>query len=235
MPFRLTIWVLICCFFITTLSNAQVPQLPAMNITTDQAKNILAWVNQYDGVKLIAIQRSLDSVKNFVTIGSFNAPKKGEMSFVDERPMPGKNHYRILVLFAGDVEWYSNTYKVTMDSSLIANSVLHRIESGITNSKSGTGNSNNPSATSSVFYYTPSTHVYTNPYTGHINISLDDALSQKYNIKFYTPESKEILRISRITKPMLVLDKNNFNAKGTYQFKLFDGNDLVESGYVTIY
>ena len=95
-------------------------------------------------------------------------------------------------------------------------------------------NSNNTTTTTD-FYYTPSSRIYTNPYTGHINISLDDAMKKKYAVRFYDPEEKEVLRIARISKTVLILDKNNFTARGTYHFKLFDGTSLVETGYVTIY
>ncbi|KXK43265.1 MAG: hypothetical protein UZ11_BCD004000838 [Bacteroidetes bacterium OLB11] len=219
----------------TSIINAQAPQLPAMSIVTEKATNKISWTNQYDGVKIIAVQRSSDSVQNFMTIGSFPSPTKGEMSYTDIRPIPGKNHYRVLVVFAGDVEWYSNTYKVILDSALIANSILNSIESGSTNSITNSPNTGNNKPAVTDFYYTPSSRVFTNPYTGHINIQINDATQKRYQLKFYTPDNKEVLRISRISKTSLILDKNNFNAKGVYSFKLFESEKLVESGYITIY
>jgi hypothetical protein len=224
--FLLLVFIDLTCF-------AQAPQLPAMNIITEKAMNVLTWTNQYDGVKSIAVQRSVDSIRNFITIGFIDAPKKGIMTYTDEHPMPGRNHYRLSVGFAGDVEWNTNVYKVILDSAIIAKSVLGAIETGTTNSKNNT-NLNNTTTTTD-FYYTPSSRIYTNPYTGHINISLDDAMKKKYAVRFYDPEEKEVLRIARISKTVLILDKNNFNARGTYHFKLFDGTSLVETGYVTIY
>lgn len=216
--------------------SPQVPVLPAMQIVTDKAENILTWNCQYDGIKSIAIQRSADSVRNYVTIGVLTAPKKGIQTFTDKRPLLGKNSYRLSILFAGDVEWFSNTYKVILDSATIAKSIEEAIKSGTTNAKeaistNGTNNSNQ----STDFYYTPSTRIYTNPYTGHINISLEDALSKKYSIRFFDTSKNEILRISRVLKTTLILDKNNFNSKGTYSFQLFDGTVLNETGYITIY
>ena len=222
--------------FIQKVAFAQAPQLPAMSIVTEKAKNILSWTNQYDGVKTIAVQRSTDSVKNFITIGVINAPKKGEMNYTDDRPLPGKNNYRLSIGFVGDLEWYSNVYKVILDSTTIAQSILGSIETGSTNSKTNYNvNTVNSNPTITDFYYTPSSRIFTNPYTGHININLEDALSKRYTIRFYDPEKEEVLRISRVIKPNLILDKNNFNARGTYQFKLFDGAALIETGFVTIY
>jgi len=85
------------------------------------------------------------------------------------------------------------------------------------------------------FSFVPSAKIFTNPYTGHVNIKLADALSRRYNIRFYDPAKNEVLRISRVSKPSLILDKNNFNSRGIYSFQLFDGTTLVESGYVNIY
>ncbi|MGI9191635.1 MAG: hypothetical protein ACR2IL_05890 [Chitinophagaceae bacterium] len=84
------------------------------------------------------------------------------------------------------------------------------------------------------FYYTPSTQVFSNPYTGHITIQLSDAADKKYKLFFYDQDKNEVLRVSRIQEPLLILDKNNFNRRGVYSFTLFNGTDTVEQGYVTI-
>lgn len=229
------------CLACVQKSQAQAPPpptLPMMSIVTDNAKNILSWVSQYDGVKSIAIQRSADSVRNFTTIGVLTNPKKGVQRFIDELPLAGKNHYRLSVNFAGDLEWFSNTYKVVIDSAVLANSLKGAIKSGTTNSiapKNDSPSDPNEPAKPKEFYYTPSLRVYSNPYTGHINISLEDATSKKYSIRFFDPNKNEVLKISRIPKKQLILDKNNFNSRGTYQFQLFDGTELVETGYITIY
>ena len=295
--------------------NAQasiVPQLPSMQIITNQAKNILSWTCQYDGIKSIAIQRSSDSVRNFVTIGVLATPKKGIQTYTDLRPLIGKNSYRLSILFAGDVVWFSNTYKVIMDTEVIAKPIEEVIKldttfavstpvnapavkqptdfdftpsvNNDTNPNSGYINTNledtlskkyavewfsntskvimdteviaksieeviKPNTTIAVskpvnvpafsqptdFYFTPSVRIYTNPNNGHININLEDALSKKYSIRFFDPAKNEILRVSRIIKTTLILDKNNFNAKGTYSFQLFDGSIIHETGYITVY
>jgi len=297
---------------IVNAQASKVPQLPAMQIVTGHAKNILSWTSQYDGIKSIAIQRSSDSIINFVTIGVLATPKKGIQTYTDLRPLIGKNSYRLSILFAGDVVWFSNIYKVIMDSEVVAKSIEEVIKldttiaistpvnvpavnqpidfyftpsvSADTNPYSGHINTNledtlskkyavdwfsntykafmdteviaksieevvkldttiaiskpvNVPAVkqSTDFYFTPSVRIYTNPYSGHININLEDALSKKYSIRFFDSAKNEILRVSRIIKTKLILDKNNFNAKGTYSFQLFDGSMIDETGYITVY
>lgn len=229
------ILIIIYLVFSFILLQAQPPQLPAMQIVTNQAKNVLSWTLQYDGVKSIAIQRSADSVRNFATIGVITAPKKGILSYTDARPEIGKNYYRLSITFAGDVEWFSNNYKVEIDSATIAKSLQEIIQSGSSKSIVANPATKSNQIESTDFYYTPSTRIYTNPYTGHVNITLEDALNKKYSIRFFDPEKNEVLRVSRVTKKHLVLDKNNFNAKGTYSFQLFEGSSLNETGYITIY
>ena len=217
---------------------AQVPDLPSMSVVTESAHNKLSWNCQYDGVKSIAIQRSSDSVRNFITLGVMNNPKKGIQFFTDERPLIGKNNYRLYILFSGDVEWYSNSYFVTLDSATIAKSHQGSLSTGHTNANTDytkTSTNTNGTATVTDFYYTPSSQIYTNPYTGHININLNDALSKKYSIKFFDPKKNEVLRISRVSKPLLILDRNNFNSPGTYNFQLSEGATVIETGYITIY
>lgn len=226
--------LLLILFLLPFVAQAQYPELPSMSVVTENAQNKLSWTCQYDGVKSIAIQRSADSVKNFITIGVLNSPKKGIQSYIDNRPLAGKNNYRLQIMFAGDVEWFSNLYKVILDSNVIAKSMEGIIKTGSTNANTDYNNSGNGSV-STDFYYTPSSQIYTNPYTGHINISLKDALTKKYSIRFYDPKKNEVLRVSRVTKPMLILDKNNFNSPGTYHFQLYDGTTLSETGYITIY
>jgi hypothetical protein len=228
--------------FISLQALAQLAELPSMKIETQDARNIITWNSQFDGIKSIAIQRSADSVKNYVTIGVVSKPKKGLGTFTDTKPVSGKNYYRLSINFAGDIEWFSNTYKVYLDSATIAKSIEGAIQSGTTNSIAPPTNTNTNTTTtttvtpvSTVFHYTPSTKVFTNPYTGHINVNIDEAVGKRYSVRFYTPAKEEVLRIARITKKVLVVDKNNFNSTGTYMFELYNGTDIIETGYVTIY
>lgn len=235
----------LCIGLLVGLSvQSQVVVLPSMQIETHEAKNIITWNCQFDGVKSIAIQRSTDSVKNYVTIGVVTKPKKGIGNFTDTKPVSGKNYYRLSVNFAGDLEWFSNTYKVYLDSATLAKSIEQAIKSGTTNSvpipnaPTVVPTSNTPSTPvpeSTEFHYTPSAHVFTNTYTGHITINLDEVVGKRYSLRFYTPDKEEVLRIGRITKKVLIVDKNNFNSTGTYSFELYEGTEVVETGYVTIY
>lgn len=267
----------------TPVAPAQ-DNLPYMTVRSDKGQHLLSWNNQYDGVRNIAVQRSTDSVRNFKTIGMLNAPKKGKGQYTDEHPVVGNNFYRLSIEFGGDLEWFSNTYKLYLDSASMAKWAEERLKAMQAAQAAKEAEErlreaarqaakeaekpvekipvpapapapvarNTPAKQPELarvdtpvipkepekpapFTFTPSSKIYTNPYTGHVNINLDDAQSHRYSIRFFDPSKNEVLKVSRVSKPFLVLDKNNFNSRGIFSFQLFDGTTLVESGYVSIY
>ena len=249
------------CLLVET-AKAQFPDLPGVHIVTVNTQNVLKWNSTYDGLEFIAIQRSKDSIRNFTTIGKLSKPKKGHLFYTDSKPMPGRNFYRLQISFGGDVEWYSNVCAATVDSALLAVAManaakldsINRATNPLQTSKpiANTNTNTSPATTNTTptpvnnepppppppkpvpFYYTPSTQVFSNTYTGHIIIQLSDAADKKYKLFFYDQDKKEVLRVTRIQQPMLILDKNNFNRRGVYSFTLFNGTETVEQGYVTI-
>lgn len=228
--------VLIAVLFIGLYANGQkdeTPSLPSIKIETKNGQNKLSWNCEYNGLKSIQILRSADSVLSFISIGNIAKPRKGIQRFTDKNPKLGKNYYKVRVLFNSELEWFSNTYKVILDSATIAASRLRSLQTGSTKAIDPGEGEDNKNYTD--FYYEPSTQIYTNPYTGHINISLIDARKKRYSVRFYTPKKEEVVYISRVRKSHVVLDKYNFNARGTYFFKLFEKDEVVETGYVTIY
>lgn len=231
------ILILLAVSFFSISAFAQddeVPTLPGLKIETKNGYNHISWINTYNGLKSVIVLRSSDSVLSFSTIGNIPNPRAGVQSFIDKTPKLGKNYYKVRVLFQSELEWFSNTYKVILDSATIAASRTRALSTGSTKATS-TGVEEEDSSNYTDFYYEPSTQVYTNPYTGHIMISLSDAREKRYSLRFYNPNKEEVLYISRINKSMVVLDKYNFNAKGTYQFKLFENDEVKETGYVTLY
>ena len=213
--------------------SGEIPSLPAIKIETKNGQNHLSWISEYNGLKSVQILHSTDSILSFKSIGNIARPRKGVQKFVDKNPKLGKNYYKVRVLFASELEWFSNTYKVVLDSATIAASRKRALTTGSTKSVDPEEGAEKKDFTD--FYYEPSTQVYTNPYTGHINISLNDAGKKRYSLKFYNPQKEEVLYVSRIKKTHVVLDKYNFNARGTYFFKLFENDEVKETGYVTIY
>ncbi|MCB9045936.1 MAG: hypothetical protein H6550_07335 [Chitinophagales bacterium] len=100
---------------------AQPPVLPDIIAASDKGVNVISWTCQYDGIKSIAVQRSSDSVFNYITIGYVKDLKKGQQAFIDGHPQAGDNWYRLYIGFSSDLTWYSNNIKVFIDSATLLN------------------------------------------------------------------------------------------------------------------
>jgi hypothetical protein len=211
------------------------PDLPAIAVATQGGISVLSWNNPYEsGLKSIAVQRSADSNYNFATLGYVTNLKKGVQSFVDAHPMPGKNWYRLIILFSSDMEWKSNVGKVVLDSASIANRKPLPPSDSLQKLINQTGNAAALNSVNTVSY-PKSQYVFTNPFTGNINIEIQDALKENYSLIFYDQQDREVLKVPRINDKVVILDKRNFQNTGMFKFKLLKNKQEFDKGYVTIY
>ncbi len=233
MNLRIT-FLAILASLISLYSTAQ-PTLPDIAVLTKDGINILSWNCPYEsGIKSISVQRSADSNYNFTTLGYVNNLKKGVQSFVDAHPIPGKNWYRLVILFSSDMDWKSNLANVTVDSIAIANRKPLLPDDSLQKLIRQSGNASiiNDLATVS---YPKSQYVFTNPFTGNINIEIQDALKETYLLVFYDQQDKEVLRVPRINDKVVILDKRNFQTTGLFKFKLFKNKEEFDKGFITVY
>ena len=218
-----------------------IPTLPEVLAITKEGINILSWNNPYEkGVKTIAVQRSADSNYNFATIGVPSKIAGGIASFVDPHPLAGKNWYRLIVTFESGIDFNSNLVLLKVDSADIARQKT--LPSTAEVQKAVNQNEEHPKdvvnevikevATASL---PKSRYVYTNPFSGNINIEFPDALVNSYQIDFFDVNRKKVLTIPRVNDKVVILDKRNFNALGIYQFTILKNKKEFERGYVTIY
>lgn len=232
------------------------PMLPDMIGVTQKGVNILSWTSQYDKLKSIAVQRSADSFFNYATIGYVRGLTKGKQAFIDGHPMPGNNWYRLQISFGSDLVWQSNRLKLFVDSAqlvtdvmLPSNDSLQKLASKVQFNdtaaivSSGTTKDNKPllsiqipeSTGTDAYSYIKSQYVFTNPFTGHVNVEVKDAKEFKYNLKFFDQKDKKVLDIPRISETNIIIDKRNFQRKGIFKFELYREGEKLETGYITIY
>ncbi len=232
--------------------------LPDILGATEKGINLLSWNCQYEGIKSIAVQRSSDSVFNFVSIGYVKNLKKGPQAYIDGHPMPGNNWYRLYIVFNSDLTWYSNRYKIYVDSASIMNQPVlppnDSLQKLANNIKVDIGTTTNVSTADSLkaivnklkisipgpedvnpFTYVRSQYVFTNPFTGHVNMEVPDVKKYHYSIKFFDQADKKILEIEHITESPVIIDKRNFQKNGLFRFELMKGKNKLETGYITIY
>ncbi len=211
------------------------PVLPEISVITNEGINILSWNNPYEnGIKSIAVQRSADSNYNFSTIGFAANLKKGVQSYIDAHPMAGKNWYRLIILFNSDMDWKSNLGHVIVDSAAIANRKPLLPDDSLQKLILQAGNAAAINDLATVTY-PKSQYVFTNPFTGNINIEIEDAIKESYLLIFYSTDDKEVLRIPRVNDRVVILDKRNFQTSGLFKFKLFKNKEEFDKGYITIY
>ena len=239
-------------FFLLLLSVSAFaqPALPDIVGVSQKAVNILSWTCQYDGIKSIAVQRSADSNYNFVSIGYVRNLKKGPQGFIDGHPNPGKNWYRLYIVFNSDLTWFSNRIKLMVDSAqilqrkaLAPNDSLQKLVGRVVfNDTTGTGGKSPvlsiaiPDATGvDAYTYIRSQYVFTNPFTGHVNVELKDSKQAHYSLVFYDQKDMRVLEVPRIPETSIIIDKRNFQKKGMYRFELLKDKEKIETGYITIY
>ncbi len=242
-------FIIFSVFVANQVKGQTAPLLPSIAVGTEQAINFLTWNCQYDGIKSIAVQRSGDSIYNYLTIGYVRKTKQGIQSYIDGHPLPGKNFYRLYIAFNSDLTWYSNRVRVNVDSNtLLMQSMVLPPNDSLQKYISNTDGDNplkeiigkmsfttSYEADPNAFSYIKSQYIFTNPLTGHVNMELPDVKSQRYNVKFYDQKEREILDVPRVTASPAIIDKRNFQKKGIYKFVLRRNTTMLETGYITIY
>jgi hypothetical protein len=247
--------LLVFLIFFSAPSFAQ-PLLPDMVGVTQKGMNILSWTSQYERLKSIAVQRSNDSFFNYATIGYVKDLKKGPQAFIDGHPMPGVNWYRLQIAFGSDLVWSSNRIKLYVDSAqllaepvLAPNDSLQKLAAKVKFTDTTGSAVRTPeikakpvlsltlpeSTTADAYAYIKSQYVFTNPFTGHVNVEIKDAKHFRYSLQFFDEKEHRVLTIPRIPEPEVIIDKRNFQHKGLYRFVLLRNKEKLETGYITIY
>ena len=83
--------------------------------------------------------------------------------------------------------------------------------------------------------YPTSKYIFTDPFSGNINIQLPQFEDFHYSIKFYTLEDQFLFNIPRIVEGEIILDKRNFQKLTTYKFIIYRDDKEFEKGFVTIF
>jgi len=199
------------------------PVLPDFSASIKTGKIQLDWISGFRGVQQIGIQRSLDSVLNFNTIGYAAEPNESRNAYLDNKPLPGNNYYRLFILFTNGKYFYSRTVLSVPDSTISAS---QKIELGDVKGAA-------PNGKTAEKPWHPSNYVYTTA-DGNINIQLPEALQKKYSIKFYEPNGVFLFEIDRVKQPFLILEKAIFLRSGWFNFELFEDGKLKEKWSIFI-
>jgi len=213
-------------FFITLLlilHNISFAQdtLPKISVTQLGSKVLVSWVNPFEGVTTINIQRSYDSLKGFTTIGSVLNVKAKENGYVDSKEFIPPQYYRVFISFEGGTYMFTQSHRPIIDTSKNAAEIKENVIRE--NETKEAVKPGSPSQT----YFIPSKLVYTGK-ENNIIISLPDADKKKYSIKFFEQDGTPLFEIKKVTETYLTLDKVNFTHAGLFNFEVYADGLLIE-------
>ena len=244
--FRLLVMLKSICIlvlFCTILSGNIFAQdtLPKISVTTISGKVIVSWKNTY-GIRIsnINIQRSTDSIKKFVTIGTVLNPTNNENGYVDNKSPAGKIFYRIFIAFEGGDYLFSRSYVPKMDSVKIINKEIMEFENEIVK-KQRAEYKNDITPDKKIILsekkevikplpppiFVPSKFVFVGK-DNNVIIALPDAETKKMSIKFFNEDNTPLFELSKINDTYLIMEKVNFLHTGWFYFNLYENNILIE-------
>lgn len=183
--------------------------LPSVSVTQLGRKVLVSWVNPFGNVTNINIQRSADSLSHFTTIGSVLNVNTVTNGFVDTKEfIPSDQYYRLFISFAGGKYMFTTAHRPAPDTSLA------EVDFQV------------PEQTVQT-WFRPSRHVYTGK-DNNVIISLPNAKTRKYSIRFYEENGTFLFEIPRVPETYLTMDKVNFSHSGLFNFELFDNGVIIE-------
>lgn len=210
----------------TTVKAQQVtpPVLPNFSALIKTGKIQLDFISGFRGVNQIGVQRSLDSVLNFNTIGYIPNPESIRVSYLDNKPLPGKNYYRLFISFTNGKYMYSKTVEAVNDSTISATAKLTASDIKDMTTK---GPPTEKKEKEVVIPWKPSNYIYTTA-DGNVNVKLPDAPKKKYSIKFFEANGAPLYEIDQVTEPFLLIEKAIFLHAGWFNFEIFEDSKLLE-------
>lgn len=214
--------------FAAMLTRSQ-DTLPAFTVKNRFGKIIISWVNPFDSLVQISVQRSPDSLKGFKTILTIPDPKARINGFLDAKAPNTTQYYKLYVQRPGGRYFYTKAQKPVVDSSrTVKYELANNQPTGIkfVNGKPQ-GDSSKAKVPELRNVFTPSVFVYTNP-EGNVVVALPENKSKAYSLKFYLADGTPVFQMSQVKESLLTLDKSNFHHSGWFNFELYENEVLKE-------
>ena len=192
---------------ITLLASAQQDLLYSFTVINKGGQNEVNWTFNDNAnpslIKRIGIQRAMDSLGNYATIGHAGVAQKKTNQFVDKKPTAGSNYYRLFIFYKDGQYAFSKSAKIILLPATLSNSGQTAVS------------------------FQPSIFVYSNR-DGNVNISIADAAKADYTIRFYDAADRFLFEIDKIDKPLLIVDKTNFLHAGWFHYELYKDGKIFE-------
>jgi len=205
------------------------PKFSVKNVGSNRI--VIGWVNKFESVRQISIQRSFDSLKNFKTILTVPDPSIPENGYVDTKANNDRMFYRLYIMLDKGIFLFSDPKRPRVDSlngtkkDQAKSDMPGLLVPVIINDSVviGPANNNRPKAE----IYIPSKRVYTFK-DGYVRIVLPDGTDKKYNIKFFDMENVFLFELKDVKEKDFKIDKSNFYHSGWFKFELYEDGELLE-------
>jgi hypothetical protein len=221
--------------FVILLSIACKPLLAQDTLPRFSVKNIgnnrivIGWVNKFENIKQISIQRSFDSLSGYKSILTVADPTTPENGYVDTKATNDRMFYRLYIMLDKGIFLFSDAKRPVLDTA-IRKDRPGRLQNGNFTIPSIDGSNGRPpvanNAAPRAESWVPSKFVYTFK-DGYIKINLPEE-GKVYNIKFFTLTDDALFELKNIKEKSFKLDKSTFYKSGWYKFELYEDEKLVE-------
>ncbi len=224
--------------------------LPSFTVKNRFGRVIISWVNPFDSLVQVSIQRSPDSLRGFKTIATLPDPTAVTNGYLDSKAPNTRQFYKLYVQQPRGQFFITQSIRPVVDSTRLSSSAP---------SKTGTGKMSKEDSTLSIRYelagttpsqtkyingrkvtdssridvqeirtaYKPSVFIYTNK-EGNVVVALPEAKANVFSIKFFRENGAPVFQLNRVKEPMLILDKSNFLHAGWFEFELYENEVLKE-------
>ncbi len=200
------------CILIMALPSFAQEALPQITVKNVNGKVIVSWLNDFvKPPKTINIQRSVDSISNYVTIGTVLDPANRENGYADAKPLYTNLYYRVFIAFDGGSYLFSTSSRpvraapgFTELSTADSIALFHIKPLVYTSERVRAGKDNN------------------------IMLHLRDAETKKYAVKFYDEENDLLFVLNKLHETDLIVDKVNFVHAGWFHFEVYENGRLLE-------
>lgn len=225
---KLTLFLLIfsCCVGKDVMAQDTLPKFSIRNIGNNRI--VMGWVNKFETIRQISIQRSFDSLSNYKTILTVADPTTPENGYVDTKAANDHMFYRLYIVFDKGSYIFSSPRRPVLDT-MVKKFMNSKVEGAnlwvpIVDSVNGLSISNNRIRSDT---WIASRYIYTSR-DGYIKISLPEALEKKYNIKFFTNENEFLFELKDVKEKEFKLEKSNFYRAGWFKFEMYEDGVLKE-------
>lgn len=195
----------------TIIAQDTLPRFSLKNVGNNRI--LVEWVNSFEAVKQISIQRSFDSLKNFRTILTVPDPTLPANGYMDNKAPNDHMFYRLYIMLDKGAYLFSPTKKPVIDTG------------AGTAGPAPVTNLNDPLLQADG--WVPSRYVYTVK-EGYVRISLPGDSTRRYSLKFFTVTDELLFELKEVKERNFKIDKANFYRSGWFRFELYENEVLKE-------